>query len=407
VPAAPPTSRTWKRRTEVDLMVSKKKDPRRITALLAALVAAAALALGLAACGGGSGGIGGGGEEKEAPKVKLEGKPSGSLTISNWPLYIDKGTVPAFEKAAGVSVKYIEDINSNEEFFNKMRPLLEQEESGDRSIFVLADYMVTKMHKLGYLQEFDKSGLSEVEKNLVSSLQHPQFDPNRDWTVPWQSGMTGVIVNKETAPGVKSICDLFDPKYKGKVDFLNEVRETVPLVMKCEGVDPNEATEADWMKAIEKIKGAAESGQIRRFTGNDYARDLTSGDAVAVIGWSGDAVQLQEDNPDLEWRMPTEGCMLWSEDMVIPVGAPNPTAAEAFMNYVYEPENQADIAEYVNYVTPVEGVKEVLAKREPKLAENQLIFPSASFTKKCSGTPVLEGEEEQKVIKAFDAVLNG
>jgi spermidine/putrescine transport system substrate-binding protein len=387
-------------------MVSSEKKPRRSAAVVAVLVAMATLALGLAACGGGGGGIGGGGE-KEAPQVKLEGKPSGSLTISNWPLYIDKGTVPAFEKATGISVKYIEDINSNEEFFNKMRPQLEQGESGGRSIFVLADYQVVKMHKLGYLQEFDKAGLPEVEKNLVASLKHPQFDPNRDWTVPWQSGMTGIIVNKETAPDVRSICDLFDPKYKGKVDFLNEVRETVPLVMKCEGVDPNEASEADWMKAIDKIKAAADSGQIRRFTGNDYQNDLTSGNVVAVIGWSGDAVQLQEDNPNIEWRMPTEGCMLWSEDMVIPVGAPNPTAAEAWMNFVYKPEVQANIAEEVNYVTPVEGVKEVLAKREPALAKNQLIFPSASFTKKCSGTPVLEGEEEQKVIKAFDAVLNG
>jgi spermidine/putrescine transport system substrate-binding protein len=388
-------------------MVSSNKDPRRIIALLAALVALAALALGLAACGGGGGGIEGG-SETEAEKVKLEGKPSGELTISNWPLYIDKKTVPDFENASGVKVKYIEDINSNEEFFNKMQPLLQQGESGGRSIFVLADYQVVKMHKLGYLQEFDKAGLPEVEKNLVASLQHPSFDPNRDWTVPWQSGMTGVIVNKETAPDVRSVCDLFDSKYKGKVDFLNEVRETVPLVMKCEGVDPDEATEADWMKAIDKIKGGAESGQIRRFTGNDYARDLTSGDAVAVIGWSGDAVQLQADNANLEWRMPTEGCMLWSEDMVIPTGAPNPTAAEAFMNFVYEPEVQANIAEYVNYVTPVEGVKPILAKRDPELASNQLIFPSASFTKKCSATPVFKSEaEELKVIKAFDAVLNG
>jgi spermidine/putrescine transport system substrate-binding protein len=379
---------------------------RRFRGLVVAGGAFAA-AIALAACGGGGGGIEGGSDSADVTTVKLSPPPSGDLTISNWPLYIDKGTVPAFEKATGVSVKYIEDINSNEEFFNKMRPLLEQGESGGRSIFVLADYQVVKMNKLGYLQEFDKSALPEVEKNLVSSLQHPQFDPNRDWTVPWQSGMTGVIVNKETAPNVKSICNLFDPQYKGKVDFLNEVRETVPLVMKCEGVDPNEATEADWMKAIDKIKGAAESGQIRRFTGNDYARDLTSGDAVAVIGWSGDAVQLQADNPNLEWRMPTEGCMLWSEDMVIPVGAPNPTAAEAFMNYVYKPEVQAAIAEYVNYVTPVEGVKEIFEKQDPELANNQLIFPSASFTKDCSGTPVLEGEEEQKVIKAFDAVLNG
>ena len=386
-------------------MVSEK-DPRRITALLAVAVAAVALAFGLAACGGSGGGIGNSGE-KEASKVKLEGKPSGSLTISNWPLYIDKGTVPAFEKATGVSVKYIEDINSNEEFFNKLRPQLEQGESGGRSIFVLADYMVSKMHKLGYLQEFDKSGLPEVEKNLVSSLQHPQFDPNRDYTVPWQSGMTGIIVNKETGNDIHSICDLFNPKYKGKIDILNEVREAVPLVMKCEGVDPNEASESDWMKAIEKLKSASESGQIRRFTGNDYQSDLTSGNVVAVMGWSGDAVQLQEDNPELEWRMPTEGCMLWSEDMVIPVGAPNPTAAEAFMNYVYVPKNQAAIAEYVNYVTPVEGVKEVFEKQDPELAKNQLIFPSASFTKKCSGTPVIEGEEEQNIVKAFDAVLNG
>ena len=387
-------------------MGSIQKHRRRNTATVAVIVAAAVLALGLVACGGGGGIEGGGEKEAQTKQVKLEGKPSGTLVISNWPLYIDKGTVPAFEKATGVKVNYIEDINSNEEFFNKMQPQLSQGESGGRSIFVLADYQVVKMHKLGYLQEFDKSGLPEVEKNLVSSLKHPQFDPNRDWTVPWQSGMTGIIVNTKTAPDVHSICDLFNPKYKGKVDFLNEVREAVPLVMKCEGVDPNEATEADWMKAIEKIKGAAESGQIRRFTGNDYARDLTSGDAVAVMGWSGDAVQLQEDNPNLEWRMPTEGCMLWSEDMVIPIGAPNPTAAEAWMNYVYKPEVQANIAEYVNYVTPVEGVKEVLAKREPELAKNPLIFPTSSFTKKCSGTPVLEGEEERNVIKAFDAVLN-
>jgi spermidine/putrescine transport system substrate-binding protein len=383
-----------------------EKGHGRAVPALAATVAALAIALGLAACGGGGGGIEGSGG-KEVERIKLTGKPSGSLTISNWPLYIDKGTVPAFERATGISVKYIEDINSNEEFFNKMQPILAQGESGGRSIFVLADYMVTKMHKLGYLQEFDKSGLPNVERNLSASLKHPPFDPNRDYTVPWQSGMTGIIVNKQTAPDVHSICDLFDSKYKGKIDFLNEVRETVPLIMKCEGVDPGKATEADWMKAIEKIKGAADSGQIRRFTGNDYARDLTSGDAIAVIGWSGDAVQLQEDNPELEWRMPTEGCMLWSEDMVIPTGAPNPTAAEAWINYVYNPKVQANIAEYVNYVTPVEGVKPILARRDPALAENQLIFPSASFTRKCSPTPELEGEEEQKVVKAFDAVLNG
>jgi spermidine/putrescine transport system substrate-binding protein len=385
-------------------MVSSNKDPHRITALLAALAALAALALGLAACGGG-GSINGGDTESE--EVKIEKKASGDVTISNWPLYIDEKTVPDFEQATGVKVAYKEDVNANEEFFAKMDPLLKQGESGGRSLFVVTDWMAAKMHELGYLQNFDKSALPNFEQNLVSNLQEPNYDPNREFSAPWQSGMTGIIVRKDLAPEVKSICDLFDPKYKGKVEMLNELRDTVPLVMKCLGIDPSEASEDDWMKAIEKIKAATSSGQIRRFTGNDYGADLTSGNAVAVIGWSGDAVQLQVDNPNIEWRMPTEGCILWSDNMVIPIGAPNPTAAEAFVNYVYDPKNQAQIEAEVNYVSPVEGAKQVLLKEEPEIAKNQLIFPSQAFTKNCTIQPSPTGEEEQKLNRAFNAVLNG
>ena len=187
--------------------------------------------------------------------------------------------------------------------------------------------------------------------------------------------MTGLVVRKDLAPDVTSICDLFDPQYAGKVEMLTEMRDTVPLVMKCNGVDLDQATKQDWLDAIAKIEEAVDSGQIRRFTGNDYARDLASGDAVAVIGWSGDAVQLQADDPNIEFRMPEEGCMLWSDNMVIPIGAPNPTAAEAFMNYVYDPVHQAQIEEYVNYVSPVAGTKEVLLKQDPEIANNKLIFP--------------------------------
>ena len=384
--------------------MASEKDPRRITALLAVLVAAAALALGLAACGGGSS-ING--SDTEAEEVKLEKKASGDVTISNWPLYIDKQTVPDFEKETGLSVKYIEDVNANEEFFAKMDPLLKQGESGGRSLFVVTDWMANKMHELGYLQNFDKSALPNFEKNLVSNLREPKYDPNREFSAPWQSGMTGIIVRKDLAPDVKSICDLFDPKYKGKVEMLNELRDTVPLVMKCLGIDPSEASEDDWLKAIEKIEGATSSGQIRRFTGNDYGGDLTSGNAVAVIGWSGDAVQLQADDPNIEFRMPEEGCMLWSDNMVIPIGAPNPTAAEAFMNYVYDPVHQAQIETYVNYVSPVAGTKGVLLKQDPELANNKLIFPPESFTKTCDSAPVITGKEEQTITSAFETAVNG
>jgi spermidine/putrescine transport system substrate-binding protein len=342
--------------------------------------------------------------------VVAAGAPSGELTISNWPLYIDKQTIPDFEDKTGVSVKYIEDVNDNAEFFGKMQPLLDKGESGGRSIFVVTDWMVNKMHELGYLQNFDKSALPNFEKNLVPNLDDSPgvpFDPNRDFSAPWQSGLTGIIVRKDLAPDVTSICDLFDPQYAGKVDMLTEMRDTVPLVMKCDGVDLAQATEQDWLDAIAKIQGAVDDGQIRRFTGNDYARDLTAGDAVAVIGWSGDAVQLQVDNPNIEWRMPEEGCMLWSDNMVIPVGAPNPTAAEAFINYVYDPVHQAQIESYVNYVSPVAGTKEVLLKDDPEIANNQLIFPPASFTEPCDAAPVISGKEEQTITTAFERAVNG
>ncbi|HEY6770980.1 MAG TPA: extracellular solute-binding protein, partial [Solirubrobacterales bacterium] len=154
-------------------------------------------------------------------------------------------------------------------------------------------------------------------------------------------------------------------------------------------------------------KQAVSSGQIRRFTGNDYTRDMANGDVAAIIGWSGDAVQLQADNPNIEFRMPTEGCILWSDNMEIPVGAPNPTAAEAFMNYVYDPKNQAPIAAYNSYVTPVDGVRDLFRTTNPDLVNDPLIFPTEEFTKNCSTQPDLTGQEEQTVTRAFEGVLNG
>ena len=362
-------------------------------------------AMALAACGGG--GVEGGGGSNDVQTVKYQPPPSGDLTISNWPFYIDKNTVTNFEKATGVSVKYIEDVNDNQEFFAKVQPLLAKGQSGGRSIFVVTDWMARKMYDLGYLQNLDKAGIPNVEANLRDQLRHPDFDPDRKFSAPWQSGMTGLVVNTSQAPNVHSISDLFDPQYKGKVEMVNELRETVPLVMKMDGVDPSKATEQDWLNAIDKLKSAVESGQIRRFTGNDYTRDMANGDVAAIIGWSGDAVQLQADNPDIEFRVPTEGCMLWSDNMVIPAGAPNPTAAEAWMNYVYDPKNQAPIAAYNSFVTPVDGVQEVFKTTNPDLVNDPLIFPTDQFTAKCSTLPNLTGEEEQTVQQAFEGVLNG
>jgi spermidine/putrescine transport system substrate-binding protein len=365
-----------------------------------AAVAVLALALGLVACGGGGGG---GGSSEDAPTAK-GGAVEGDLTISNWPGYIDpgkEGTVAEFEGETGVGVQYIEDVNDNNDFLGKMKLQLEQGESGGRSIFVVTDWMAKQMYDEGFLQKLNPGDLPTVFENMVPALKDPSFDPGRKFSIPWQSGMTGIWVDKSKAPEIDSVNDLFDPKYKGKVTMLEELRDTVALVMKGEGVDPDEASDEDWEKTIEKIGAAADSGQIRSFTGNNYTEDLTAGNIVAAIGWSGDASIIENENA--EWIMPAEGCVLWSDNMVIPVGAPNTPAALGWMEFVYEPKVAADLTEYITYISPVEGVKELVS---PELAKDPLVFPTPEFQKNCS-TQVSPPDEGGAVTDAWAAVLTG
>ena len=375
---------------------------RRPAIAVACLVAA----LTLAACGGDDVGGGDGGE---AP-VAQGGKPTGNVTISNWPGYIDpgrNGTVAEFEKKTGVKVKYIEDINSNTGFFGKLQPQLDRGESGGRSLFVVTDWMAKRMSNLGYLQELNHDDLQTVFDNISPQFEKSTSDPERKFSVPWQGGLTGIWVDTDKAPEIDSVSDLFDPKYKGKVILLDELRDTVPLVLQSEGVDVAKATKEDWLAAIDKIDKAVDSGQIRRIIGNEYTEDLTAGNVVASLGWSGDGSLIGRKS--VEWRKPTDGCDLFFDQMVIPVGAPNTAAALAFMNFVYQPEVQADIAAYVNYVQPVKGVQEILAKRDPELGNNELIFPPEEFTAGCSEDPDPPGdfEDVREVERAYQEVITG
>lgn len=370
---------------------------------LAVAVAGLAAALTVVACGST-----GGSDNTDVPTAP-GGKASGTLNISQWPLYIDDQTISDFEKKTGIKVNYTEDVNSNTDFFGKVQPLLANGDSGGRSILTVTDWMSKKMYDLGYLQKLNPDDLTTVFDHLIPSLQDPAFDPGRTYSIPWQSGMTGLVVRTDLAPDIKSVNDLFDPKYKGKVTMLDELRDTAALVMKGDGVEPSEASTEEWLAAVDKVKGAKESGQIRRFTGNDYVQDLAKGDVVAAVGWSGDAVQAQADNPNIEYIQPEQGCILWSDNMSIPVGAPNSPAAYEFMNYVYEPENQAQIVEYVNYISPVAGVKEILTKKDPSLANNELIFPSEKFLSKCSNqvSPPGDDAEQKEVENAWLSVVEG
>jgi spermidine/putrescine transport system substrate-binding protein len=359
----------------------------------------------LAACGSETGGSG---SNKPESKVIPKGKIGDSLYVANWPLYIDEKheTLKKFEDKYGTKVKYVEEINDNAEFFGKVRQQYARGDSGGRDIHVVTDWMAGKMIQRGYVQKLDHAALPHVTANLIDRLKSPPFDPKRDYSVPWQSGFGGIIYRKDKVKREpKSVDDLFDPDYKGKVTMLTEMRDTVGVVAAGMGFDPETATTDEFMQAIDKIGQASDSGQIRGFTGNEYTKDITKGDSWVIIGWSGDAVQLEADNPNIKFVAPETGVHLWTDNMEVPVGAPEPYTAEKFMDFVYEPEIQAVIAAYVNYICPVKGVKEILVKSDPALGENQLIFPNDKTLSDAFIFRQLKPAEDNELTEAFQAVI--
>jgi spermidine/putrescine transport system substrate-binding protein len=335
----------------------------------------------LAACGGG--GIEGSGTTTAATAGGAK-TLADKLVMSNWTLYIDIDektktypTLEQFTKQTGVDVQYIEDVNDNDEWFGKNQAALSKKQSVGRDITVLTDWMAGRMVRLGYAQKLDKSVIPNAS-NLVDTLASPSFDPNREYTLPWQSGLTGIGFDPEKTGEITSVSQLLDdPKLKGRVTFLTEMPSTMNLMMQLDGAETTKVDKTDFEKSIARLQKAVDSGQIRQFTGNDYSGMLAKGDIWAAIAWSGDMVQLKLDKPSLQFVIPDEGGDIWTDNMLIPTGGDVFTAS-TFMNFVYDPTVAAQIEAYVNYICPVEGAKEEIAKIDQSLASNPLIFPDAA-----------------------------
>jgi spermidine/putrescine transport system substrate-binding protein len=336
----------------------------------------------LAACGGSSGTKG---AATTAAAARTLPK---TIVWSNWPLYIDVNdktkvhpSLAQFEKKFGVNVRYIEDINDNDSFFGKIEGPLSQGQSVDRDVIVLTDAsgLPARMIELGWLEKLDKSAIPNM-KNLEPVQQHPGWDPNREYSLPWQSGMTGIGYDPAKVGGeIDSVIDLLtNPKLKGKVTLLTEFGDTMGLVMAANGDDPSKVTPAAFDRAEKLIKKAVDSGQVRQFTGNDYAPLLAKGDVWACFAWSGDMVQLQADHPGLKWVLPKTGGMIWTDNMLIPKGG-NVYGASVLMNWYYRPEIMAEVEDYVNYLAPVVGTGKVLETKDPAVAKNPLIFPTKAM----------------------------
>ncbi|WP_328355829.1 spermidine/putrescine ABC transporter substrate-binding protein [Streptomyces sp. NBC_00445] len=377
--------------------------------------AGGALAVGglgaLSACGIPAAGKSEGGTSAEDYSAKEK-----EISFSNWTEYIDidesekrHPTLDAFTERTGIKVKYTEDINDNNEFFAKIKPQLAAGQDTGRDIIVLTDWLAGRLIRLGWVQKLDPSNLPHAYANLSSQFRSPDWDPGRAYSYPWQGISTVIAYNKKALDGieVKSVSDLLDnPKLKGRIGFLTEMRDSIGMTLLDMGKDPAKFTDDDYDAAIARLQKAVDKGQIRRFTGNDYTSDITSGDFAACIAWAGDVVQLKADSPDVDFVIPDSGYMTSTDNMLIPNKARHKTNAERLMDYYYEPEPAAELAAYINYVCPVDGVKPYLAEIDEDAADNPLIIPDKEMAAKSHAFRSLSSKEETAYEEKF-AKLTG
>lgn len=350
-----------------------------------------------------------------APSATTEDRSEqdGSLVVSNWALYIDmdkKGpdlypTVASFEQESGIAVEYNEDIAANEEFFAKLRPQLMSGGDPGMDLMVLTDWMAARLVRLGYLEELDHEAIPN-RSHLLPALQSPEFDPERSYSMPWQSGFTALAYNENVidAP-ISSITEMLTrADLAGRVAVFSEMRDTVGLIMLEQGADPTSFTDEQFDSAIALLQDAVDRNHIRQFADANYGQALSKGDLAASMTYSGDINQLRLDNPNLQLVLPETGFLLWSDNMLIPKGAAHRANAMKWMDYYYRPDVAARVAAWVNFITPVVGAQEEMRSIVPELADNPLIFPSEEDLAGGRLFRSLTEDEESRYNAAFQQV---
>jgi spermidine/putrescine transport system substrate-binding protein len=365
----------------------------------------------LAACGGSDSDSGSADSQPSTGSAAGGGSGGSGLFFENWPAYIDPtedgttGTVDRFMEATGIDMRYTEAYNDNNEYFAKIQPLLGRGEPIDPDIIAPTGWMAGRLIGLEWLEKLPLDKVPNAA-NLRADLQNPAWDPTGEYSLPWQSGFAGIAYNIDvTGRELTSVDDLFDPEFAGKVGALTEMRDTIGLLLLAQGVDISKLTTfEEAAPAFEQLEKAKADGQIRRFHGNDYFDDLSNGNFAATIGWSGDVASLARDNPSVRFVFPETGATAWADTMVVPKGAKNVDAAAQWMDFVYDPEQAAQITAWVGYVSPVDGVREALEAIDPELAENPLIFPDDATLAQTRTFAQLPEDVEAEYDAAFSAI---
>lgn len=380
---------------------------RRRILQASAIGGAAALA---AACG-----TGGSNSDSAAPETDSTNSDNvNKIVWANWPYYMpideSSGAFPnleAFTAETGIAIEYQEVYNDNNEFYATSKPVLDKGQALPYDLVTPTDWMAQLWVKNGYAQEFDKANIPNAV-NLLASFANVSWDPERKYSLPYLSGFAGIGWNKaklKEAIGTDTLTTMdqfFDPKLKGQVLVLSELRDTIPLILGWQGADPTNFTAEEFQKAIDYLQSQVDNKHIVEFNGNDYAAKLEAGDVIAALGWSGDLAQLGD---EYGFDLPVTGGTIYVDNLIIPAGSSQKANVEKLINYLYDPEVSASLAAGTGYISPVEGAAEVIAKTDPELAANQFVFPTPELLKRAFVTMPFTPEQQAEFDAAWAKLI--
>jgi spermidine/putrescine transport system substrate-binding protein len=300
-----------------------------------------------------------------------------TLHIYTWADYTDEALASLFTERTGIEV-VVDIYDSNETMLAKM-----QAGGGDAySIIYPSDYMVEQMIEEGMLMELDKSKLQGLD-NLYPQWQDPSYDPGNTHSVPMSWGTTGLLYNSElleTPPEDWNYLWENQDLLARRITLLDDVREVMGAVLRSLGYSYNSTDPAELEEAYQRLIELKPA--IASFQSFGWEDQILSGDLLMVMTYSVDAIAATYEDPALNYIVPSSGSSLWTDTMVIPVGAPNPEAAYQWMNLMYEPEVSAEVVSRLFFATPIKAAFEQLPD---DLKTNEDLFPPEDVLAQCEG----------------------
>ena len=361
----------------------------------------------LAACGGAAPAASAATDSAGSPAWWSKQELHHTVNFANWPDYIDvlnnrHPTLEHFTELTRIRVNYTEPISENLPFYNSIKPSLQRKQYTGYDVIVSSSNSpaLGELINNDWLIQLDQSMMNNFRAYAGSLVRNPPWDPGNSYTMAWQSGWTAIGYNASIVkdPG-DSVGILFDKKYAGKVGMMSDTYELGSVGLLALGVDPATSTESDWHKAAVLLQKQKSDGIVRGYYDQNYIDNLKSGEIVVSQAFSGDIFQanLQQQYKDLQLLMPVEGGMFWTDNMCIPAYAQNPKDAMALMDYFYQPQIEAVVEYYNDYVCPVPDARlillspvgwaaqELAAMRreigEPpsRTADSLLVFPTPEY----------------------------